>query len=140
MTKDSKKTRALILMRRRRFVIASAVAGISMTGCDDEPSVCLNIAEPTVCLKVSQPEDEDGDQDAGSKDAGSKDTDAKDTDAKDTDAKDTDAKDAGTTPGKAADNDDAGADPPPPPPKPKPKPKPPRPRVCLRYAPPKSKM
>lgn len=46
------------ILRRRRFFIATAVAGLAATHCDNEPKVCLNISEvrdgstigPTVCL------------------------------------------------------------------------------------------
>ncbi len=120
MTKDSDdNSRDIILKRRRRFVIASAAASISIAGCD-KPQACLNISEPQepdagttaapmpclevapqVCLKVQVVED------AGA-----------------------DGGDAGTTTdaGGHSATADAGTQP-----EPQPQPKP---RVCLRFAPP----
>ncbi len=34
------------ILARRKFFIASALAGIAATSCDKEPKVCLNIAQP----------------------------------------------------------------------------------------------
>lgn len=47
MKKDD-ASRELILARRQ-FFIASALAGVALTGCDDRPSVCLDmpVPEPT---------------------------------------------------------------------------------------------
>jgi hypothetical protein len=46
------------ILRRRRFFIATAMAGLAATQCDNKPKVCLNISvvedggttQPTVCL------------------------------------------------------------------------------------------
>ena len=34
------------ILARRQFFIASAVAGVALAGCDDKPSVCLNVVSP----------------------------------------------------------------------------------------------
>ena len=92
MTKGSDdKAREAIIRRRRRFVIASTMAGIVTSGCEN-PQPCLNVARPPSgssteapqpCLNVAPPP-----RDAGAGDA----------DASDADAADAGTSDAGTTP------------------------------------------
>jgi hypothetical protein len=64
----------LAILRRRRFLIAAAVAGVASTQCEDRPRACLKVevvrdAEPTpqVCLSpVSTPPDAGGGPNDGS--------------------------------------------------------------------------
>ncbi len=49
--KDEKKPQGAsrdrdAILARRKFFIASALAGIAATSCDKDPKVCLNIAQP----------------------------------------------------------------------------------------------
>lgn len=52
--KKNRESRDLILARRR-FFIASALAGVAISGCDKKPTVCLDVAvpEPTTATTAS---------------------------------------------------------------------------------------
>jgi hypothetical protein len=122
---DAKDARAIIL-ERRKFFIASALAGLGIgsSGCEkSSPHPCLS--EPMVCLSQEMPQPDRLD-DAGAQSA--------------EDAPDAGASDGGATiatdptgDANATDKPDAGKVPVP---RPVPEEKPP-PRPCLRMAPPR---